>query len=84
METIEEYLARKRDELHLLNSCLRSPLDVADPMSVMKLSDTNSRSPLRSEPNMPYTIGRRQKQPGPRTLKRSGLSNLNMTINARI
>jgi hypothetical protein len=37
METIEVYLARKRDELHLLNSCLRSPLDVADPMSVTEV-----------------------------------------------
>jgi hypothetical protein len=37
METIEAYLARKRDELHLLNSCLKSPLDVADPMSVTEV-----------------------------------------------
>jgi hypothetical protein len=37
METIEEYLARKRDELHLLNSCLTSPLDVANPMSVTEV-----------------------------------------------
>jgi hypothetical protein len=37
METIAAYLGRKRDELQLLNSCLRSPLDVADPMSVTEV-----------------------------------------------
>jgi len=29
METVEAYLARKRQELELLNSCLREPLPLA-------------------------------------------------------
>jgi hypothetical protein len=34
METIAAYLIRKREELQLLNGCLRRQLDLADPMSV--------------------------------------------------
>ena len=37
METIAAYLVRKREELQLLNSCLRSQLDLADPMSVTEV-----------------------------------------------
>ena len=47
METIAAYLMRKREELQLLNSCLRRQLDLADPMSVRKLLDTSSKSMQR-------------------------------------
>src|SRR3569832_2505748 len=34
MEILEDYLARKHEELQLLNSCLREPLDLARPNTV--------------------------------------------------
>jgi hypothetical protein len=37
METIEAYLGRKHEELRLLNSCLRSPLNLTNPNSVIEV-----------------------------------------------
>jgi hypothetical protein len=51
METSEDYLTRKHEELRLLNSCLREPLDLARPNTVAEVVKSKFRltAVLRAE-----------------------------------